>query len=30
MIDSAGRVKAQPGSLSGSGNGFSVTWVRST
>ena len=30
MIDSAGRVKAQPGSLNGSGNGFSVTWVRST
>jgi hypothetical protein len=30
MIDSAGRVKAQPGSLNGSGNGFSATWVRST
>jgi hypothetical protein len=30
MIDSSGRVKAQPGSLNGSGNGFSVTWVRST
>jgi hypothetical protein len=29
MIDSAGRVKAQPGSLNGSGNGFSVTWERS-
>lgn len=30
MIDSAGRVKAQPGSLNGSGNGFGVTFVRST
>jgi hypothetical protein len=30
MIDSSGQVKAQPGSLNGSGNGFSVTWVRST
>jgi hypothetical protein len=30
MIDSSGRVKAQPGALNGSGNGFSVTWVRST
>jgi Peptidase A4 family len=30
MVDSSGRVKAQPGSLNGSGNGFSVTWVRST
>jgi hypothetical protein len=30
MIDSSGLVKAQPGSLNGSGNGFSVTWVRST
>ncbi len=30
MVDSAGRVKAQPGSLNGSGNGFGVTWLRST
>jgi peptidase A4-like protein len=30
MIDNRGRVKAQPGALNGSGNGFSVTWVRST
>jgi len=30
MIDNAGRVKAQPGSLNGSGNGFGVTWLRST
>ena len=30
MIDSLGRVKAQPGPLNGSGNGFSVTWVRSS
>jgi len=30
MINSSGQVKAQPGSLNGSGNGFSVTWVRST
>jgi hypothetical protein len=30
MVDSAGRVKAQPGPLSGGGNGFSVTWKRST
>jgi hypothetical protein len=30
MVDNAGRVKAQPGALNGSGNGFSVTWVRST
>ena len=30
MIDSSGLVKAQPGALNGSGNGFSVTWVRST
>jgi len=30
MVDNAGRVKAQPGPLNGSGNGFSVTWVRST
>ena len=30
MVDSSGRVEAQPGSLNGSGNGFSVTWERST
>ena len=30
MIDSSGLVKAQPGSLNGSGNGFGVTWERST
>ena len=30
MIDSSGRVKAQPGSLNGSGNGFTVTWERSS
>jgi peptidase A4-like protein len=30
MIDSSGLVKAQPGALNSSGNGFSVTWVRST
>ena len=30
MIDSSGLVKAQPGALNGSGNGFSVTWMRST
>jgi hypothetical protein len=30
MVDSRGRVKAQPGPLNGSGNGFSVTWERST
>jgi hypothetical protein len=30
MIDNAGRVKARPGPLNGSGNGFSVTFVRST
>jgi Peptidase A4 family len=29
MIDNSDRVKAQPGSLNGSGNGFSVTWERS-
>ncbi len=29
MIDSSNRVKAQPGSLNGSGNGFGVTWERS-
>jgi hypothetical protein len=30
MVDSSGNVKAQPGALNGSGNGFSVTWKRST
>jgi hypothetical protein len=30
MIDGSGRVKAQPGPLNGSGNGFGVTWLRST
>jgi hypothetical protein len=30
MIDSSGAVKAQPGSLNGSGNGFTVTWERSS
>jgi hypothetical protein len=30
MIDSGGAVKAQPGALNGSGNGFTVTWKRST
>ena len=30
MVDSAGRVKAQPGPLNGSGSGFSVTWERSS
>jgi len=30
MVDSSGRIKAQPGALNGSGNGFSVTWKRST
>jgi Peptidase A4 family len=30
MVDSAGRVKAQPGPLNSSGNGFSVTWERSS
>jgi hypothetical protein len=30
MTDSSGRVKAQPGALNGSGNGFSVTWERSS
>jgi len=30
MVDNAGRVKAQPGSLNSSGNGFSVTWKRSS
>jgi hypothetical protein len=30
MIDSSGNVKAQPGALNGSGNGFTVTWKRSS
>ncbi|HEY2443147.1 MAG TPA: G1 family glutamic endopeptidase [Streptosporangiaceae bacterium] len=30
MVNSSGQVKAQPGPLNSSGNGFSVTWVRST
>jgi hypothetical protein len=30
MIDSSGHVKAQPGPLNSSGNGFSVTWERSS
>jgi len=30
MINNSGATKAQPGSLNGSGNGFSVTWVRSS
>jgi hypothetical protein len=30
MVDSSGLVKAQPGPLNGSGNGFTVTWERST
>jgi peptidase A4-like protein len=30
MVDSSGQVKAQPGALNGSGNGFGVTWVRSS
>jgi hypothetical protein len=30
MIDSSGLVKAQPSALNGSGNGFSVTWERSS
>ncbi len=30
MVDSSGAVKAQPGALNGSGNGFSVTWERSS
>jgi hypothetical protein len=30
MVDNRGRVKAQPGPLNGNGNGFSVTWERST
>jgi Peptidase A4 family len=30
MVDSSGLVKAQPGALDSSGNGFSVTWRRSS
>ena len=30
MVDSSGSVKAQPGPLNSSGNGFSVTWKSST
>jgi len=30
MVDSAGRVKAQPGPLGSGGNGFNVTWERGT
>ena len=30
MVDSSGRVEAQPSALNGSGNAFSVTWERST
>ncbi len=30
MVDSSGAVKALPGPLNGSGNGFSVTWERSS
>ncbi len=30
MVDSSGNVEAQPGPLNGSGNGFTVTWKRST
>jgi hypothetical protein len=30
MVDSSGRVEAQPGALNSSGNGFSVAWERST
>jgi hypothetical protein len=30
MINSSGAVKAQPGALNGSGNGFTVTRKRST
>jgi hypothetical protein len=30
MIDNSGLVKAQPGALNGSGNGFTVTWERSS
>ena len=30
MVDSAGRVEAQPGALNSSGNSFAVTWERSS
>jgi len=30
MVDSSGAVKAQPSSLNGSGNGFSVAWERAS
>ena len=30
MTDSSGAVKAQPGALNGSGNGFAVTWERAS
>lgn len=30
MVDNSGSIKAQPGPLNSSGNGFSVTWKRST
>ena len=30
MVDSSGLVKAQPGRLNGSGNGFTVTWERTS
>lgn len=30
MVDNSGLVKAQPGALNSSGNGFTVTWERST
>jgi hypothetical protein len=30
MVNSSGAIKAQPGSLNSSGNGFSVTWVRAS
>jgi Peptidase A4 family len=30
MVDSSGRTKALPGSLNSSGNGFAVTWERSS
>jgi hypothetical protein len=30
MIDSSGNVESSPGSLSGTGDGFTTTWVSST
>jgi hypothetical protein len=30
MVNNSGAVKAQPGPLNASGNGFSVAWKRST